>query len=123
MNKGLKSLISAAITAAFILNFFTISPYLTVKAEDISNQTSYSTSTASNDSLGGFKLVSQNWSDDLKCNVYIYKHAKSGAQLIYLKNDSDTKTMCMNFRTPAKDDTGVNHVIEHSVLCGSKILL
>jgi Zn-dependent M16 (insulinase) family peptidase len=89
-----------------------------VKAAALDVQVSSATKT--NDSLGGFVLVSKQWVEALKSNVYIYKHVKSGAHLIYLENDSKDKMMCINFRTPAKDNTGVNHVIEHSVLCGSK---
>lgn len=76
--------------------------------------------TSNNKSLGGFKLVSREFIPDIKSTVYVYKHTKSGANLIYLENDSENKMMCINFRTPAKDNTGVNHVIEHSVLEGSK---
>lgn len=68
----------------------------------------------------GFKLVKQTYINSLKTTVMQYVHVKSGAKLIYLKNDDPNKTFCINFRTPPSDNTGVNHIIEHCVLDGSK---
>ena len=50
----------------------------------------------------------------------IFKHVKSGAKLIYLQNQDENKVFSISFRTPVHDNTGVNHIIEHSVLCGSE---
>ena len=47
-------------------------------------------------------------------------HVASGARLLYLKNDDNNKSFAIGFRTPPKDDTGVFHILEHSVLCGSR---
>jgi len=47
-------------------------------------------------------------------------HEASGARLLYLKNDDPNKSFAIGFRTPPKDDTGVFHILEHSVLCGSR---
>ena len=47
-------------------------------------------------------------------------HDASGARLLYLKNDDNNKSFAIGFRTPPKDDTGVFHILEHSVLCGSQ---
>lgn len=118
MNKKLKSLIALTLVTMLASQAIVMQVSNHVKAVGVNVQASYSVAT--NDSLGGFELVSKKWVEDLKSNVCIYKHAKSGAQLIYLQNNSDDKMMCVNFRTPAKDNTGVNHVIEHSVLNGSK---
>lgn len=51
---------------------------------------------------------------------YLMEHKKSGAQLLYLKNEDDNKVFSISFRTPPSDDTGVAHIVEHSVLCGSR---
>lgn len=72
------------------------------------------------ENLGGFKLISKKWVADLKCNAYEYEHSKSGAKLIFLDNKAEDKMFSVTFRTPAKDDTGITHIIEHSVLQGSK---
>ncbi|NMM63848.1 peptidase M16 [Clostridium sp. P21] len=116
MNKRLKSIIALTVVTMLSSQAFVMGLSSNVKAESVNVQTA----STINNSLGGFQLVSKKWIEDLKANVCIYKHAKSGAQLIYVQNDSDNKMMCVNFRTPTKNDNGVNHVIEHSVLYGSK---
>ncbi len=47
-------------------------------------------------------------------------HEASGARLLILKNNDRNKAFSIGFRTPPKNDTGVFHILEHSVLCGSK---
>lgn len=47
-------------------------------------------------------------------------HDKTGARLIWLKNDGENKLFSVGFRTPPKDHTGIFHILEHSVLGGSK---
>ncbi len=62
----------------------------------------------------------------MKCNIkevnsqgYLLKHNKTGARVALLSNDDDNKVFYIGFRTPPKDSTGVAHIIEHTVLCGS----
>ena len=71
-------------------------------------------------SISGFNLESKEWIDDIHSTAMIFKHVKSGARLIYLQNEDLNKVFSISFRTPVNDNTGVNHIIEHSVLCGSK---
>ena len=47
-------------------------------------------------------------------------HKKSGAKLLFLENDDNNKSFAIGFRTPPADNTGVFHILEHSVLCGSR---
>lgn len=68
----------------------------------------------------GFKLISQKNINEIDSNTMVFNHEKTGARLIFLKNNDTNKTFSINFRTPPKDNTGVNHIIEHSVLNGSK---
>lgn len=70
--------------------------------------------------ISGFKLESKQWIDDIHSTAMIFNHVKSGAKLIYLQNEDENKVFSISFRTPVNDNTGVNHIIEHSVLCGSK---
>ncbi|MDE6751024.1 MAG: insulinase family protein [Lachnospiraceae bacterium] len=51
--------------------------------------------------------------------AYLMKHNKTGARIVLLSNDDNNKVFYIGFRTPPKDSTGVAHIIEHSVLCGS----
>lgn len=67
-----------------------------------------------------FALVSQREIESLGGTVYYYEHAKTGAQVIYLDDDSETRAFSIGFRTPPTDSKGANHVLEHSLLCGSE---
>lgn len=116
MNKRLKSIIALAVVTVVSSQMLTMELSRNVRAQGSNIQVI----NGINSSLGGFQLLSKKWVEDLKSNVCIYKHEKSGAQLVYLQNDSANKMMCVNFRTPTKDNKGVNHVIEHCVLYGSK---
>ena len=68
----------------------------------------------------GFTLIHSEQLQEDNSQAYMFKHLKSGARLLYLANDDDNKVFSISFRTPASDDTGVAHILEHSVLCGSK---
>mmetsp|Transcript_24982 Transcript_24982/g.54016 ORF Transcript_24982/g.54016 Transcript_24982/m.54016 type:complete len:1053 (+) Transcript_24982:155-3313(+) len=50
----------------------------------------------------------------------LYKHRKSGAQVISVIAPDENSVFGITFRTPPDDSTGVPHVLEHSVLCGSR---
>lgn len=52
--------------------------------------------------------------------VHLMRHASSGARLMLIENDDANKAFSITFKTPAADDTGVFHILEHSVLCGSE---
>src|SRR5699024_742986 len=50
---------------------------------------------------------------------YVLEHKRSGARVLLIDNDDTNKVFSIAFRTPPADDTGVAHILEHSVLCGS----
>ncbi|MFD3155710.1 insulinase family protein [Haloimpatiens sp. FM7330] len=116
MNKKLRPLI--VFTLATLITSQTV--FAEGYTKPINTKTQITYSNEKNNSLGGFVLESKKWIKDLKCNVCIYKHKKSGAHLVFVQNNSEDKMFCVNFKTPAKNDKGSNHIIEHSVLCGSK---
>lgn len=64
-------------------------------------------------------LKEQELSDINSCG-YILRHKKSGARIAVISNDDDNKVFYIGFRTPPEDSTGVPHIIEHTVLCGSE---
>lgn len=72
------------------------------------------------ESLSTYELVEKKTLEDLKSEGYILKHKKSGARIALISNDDENKVFYIGFRTPPKDSTGVAHILEHSVLCGSK---
>jgi Zn-dependent M16 (insulinase) family peptidase len=51
--------------------------------------------------------------------MYVMRHDQTHARLIWLKRQDENKTFAIGFRTPPQDDTGVFHILEHSVLNGS----
>lgn len=67
-----------------------------------------------------YELLEKRQIEDLKSISYLYKHKKSGARIFALLNDDENKVFSIGFRTPPYDDTGLPHILEHSVLCGSK---
>lgn len=67
-----------------------------------------------------YELLQQQTLSDLKSEGYYLRHKKSGARILLIKNDDDNKVFSIGFRTPPEDSTGLPHILEHSVLCGSK---
>ena len=70
--------------------------------------------------LHGFELIEERDIPEVNGKGIFYRHIKTGAELLSIINDDDNKVFSINFRTPPKDSTGVAHIMEHSVLCGSK---
>ena len=52
--------------------------------------------------------------------VFLYEHNKTKAQVAYVKNDDHNKTFGIGFKTPPTNSKGMAHIMEHSVLNGSK---
>lgn len=57
---------------------------------------------------------------ELNSTGYLLEHKKTKARLVLLENEDDNKVFSIGFRTPPKDSTGVAHIVEHTVLCGSR---
>ena len=49
-----------------------------------------------------------------------YVHAPTGARHFHLDAPLDDNAFLMAFRTPAPDSSGLTHILEHMVLCGSE---
>lgn len=73
-----------------------------------------------NKTYSGFKLLETKELKDINSTGMIFQHEKTGAKLLFLKNEDDNKVFSISFRTPPENSTGVPHIIEHSVLCGSR---
>ncbi|MBP5270982.1 MAG: insulinase family protein [Clostridia bacterium] len=75
-----------------------------------------------NDLFHGFRVTSVTYIDEISADMIRMEFEKNGAELIWLDRDDDNsnKTFGIAFRTPPDDDTGVFHILEHSVLCGSE---
>jgi hypothetical protein len=66
-----------------------------------------------------FELLKVEMVDEYTIKCATYRHKKSGAELISAQANDDNKVFGIVFRTPVTDSTGVPHILEHSVLCGS----
>lgn len=73
-----------------------------------------------NDRLCGFVVEQSRHIKEIGGDIYILRHEKSGAGLCYIDNDDRNMTYAITFATPSTDSTGVFHILEHSVLCGSE---
>lgn len=67
----------------------------------------------------GFTVERRETVPELDADAYVLRHTASGARLLYLACDDENKAFAIGFKTPPADSTGVFHILEHSVLCGS----
>ena len=68
----------------------------------------------------GFILVREEHIKEVNSIARIFEHEKTGARLLHMENDDSNKVFAIGFKTPPSDSTGVMHILEHSVLCGSR---
>lgn len=69
--------------------------------------------------LPQYQLIEKRDLTDIGSAGYLLRHIKSGARLMLIENEDDNKVFNIVFRTTPSDSTGVAHIIEHTVLCGS----
>jgi Zn-dependent M16 (insulinase) family peptidase len=68
----------------------------------------------------GFELLRERAIPELKTLARLYRHVATGAELLSLSNDDENKCFAIAFRTFPNDNSGVAHILEHAVLCGSR---
>jgi presequence protease len=68
----------------------------------------------------GFELAREETIAEIASTTRLYRHLKTGAELLSLVNGDENKVFGVTFRTPPVDSTGVAHILEHSVLCGTR---
>ena len=70
--------------------------------------------------IGGYAL--KRIEEIAQAGMFFYEleHAASGARHIHLSNDDRENTFGVVFKTVPRDSTGVAHILEHTVLCGSE---
>ncbi len=69
--------------------------------------------------LHGFTVESSEDVAEFDGTAFLMRHASSGARLLYMRCPDENKAFAITFKTPPDDSTGVFHILEHSVLCGS----
>ncbi len=67
-----------------------------------------------------YKLIEKEEIQEMNGTGYHLEHLKSGARICIISNKDDNKVFSVNFKTPPADHTGLPHILEHSVLCGSR---
>ena len=67
-----------------------------------------------------YEQISSSEIKEINSNARLLRHKKTGARVVLIENDDENKVFYIGFRTPPKESTGVMHILEHSVLCGSK---
>lgn len=72
------------------------------------------------ENLTAYELIEKRPIEELESVGYLLKHKKSGARILLLENNDENKVFSIGFRTPPQDSTGLPHILEHSVLCGSE---
>ncbi|CAH8571548.1 unnamed protein product [Schistosoma turkestanicum] len=75
---------------------------------------------AANKLLYGFRLIRSFEVTELRLLVAELEHQKSGAKYLHLARDDPNKTFSVQLRTIPPNDSGVSHILEHTVLCGSQ---
>lgn len=72
------------------------------------------------ENIHGFKVLEKEYIEELSADAYTFLHEASGARLIAVLNDDDNKVFSIAFRTPPNASNGLPHILEHSVLNGSR---
>lgn len=70
--------------------------------------------------IHGFEFISSREIPELSGTLHEAVYKKNGAKLLFIDREDTNKTFAIAFKTIPTDDTGVFHIIEHSVLCGSE---
>ena len=70
--------------------------------------------------LTAYEVLERKELPDIKSVGWLCRHKKTGAKVALLENDDENKVFYIGFRTPPQDSTGTAHILEHSVLCGSR---
>ncbi|MCF2555296.1 insulinase family protein [Faecalicatena contorta] len=70
--------------------------------------------------LTTYEIIKEEELSGIQSKGVLLRHVKSGARVLLIENDDNNKVFSIGFRTPPSDSTGVPHIMEHSVLCGSK---
>ena len=68
----------------------------------------------------GFELIREEVVNEIDGKAKIYRHGETGAEVLSIVCDDENKVFGASFRTPPRNSTGVAHILEHSVLCGSR---
>ena len=67
-----------------------------------------------------YEIIEKRRIEELQSTAYLCRHKKTGARVVLMENEDENKVFFIGFRTTPSESTGVSHILEHSVLCGSR---
>jgi hypothetical protein len=67
-----------------------------------------------------FEIIQDRQVEEIASRARLWRHIQTGAEILSIENDDEHKVFGIAFRTPPTDSTGIAHILEHSVLCGSR---
>lgn len=70
--------------------------------------------------VNGYRVIVKQELRELDAQGYLLEHEKTKAKVVAIETEDNNKVFSIGFRTPPKDSTGVAHIVEHTVLCGSR---
>ena len=70
--------------------------------------------------IHGFEIIQEQSIPEINTRARLFCHQHTGARLLSMENDDENKVFGITFRTPPQDSTGLPHIMEHAVLCGSQ---
>ncbi|MFO7831988.1 MAG: insulinase family protein [Desulfuromonadaceae bacterium] len=68
----------------------------------------------------GFTLIQSCMLDEINARMYRFEHVRTGARFVHLACDDSNNMFAVAFKTPPEDSSGIAHILEHTVLCGSR---
>lgn len=71
-------------------------------------------------SLYAYSFKESSYIKEIDSYAVVLEHKKNKARVLAILNNDNNKVFTIGFRTPSEDSTGVAHILEHSVLCGSR---
>ncbi|KAF2361248.1 Peptidase M16C associated [Trinorchestia longiramus] len=70
--------------------------------------------------LHGFRVLQVQELAELQLTAVRLQHISTAADYLHIAKDDPNNAFCIGFRTTPLDSTGVPHILEHTVLCGSE---
>jgi presequence protease len=69
----------------------------------------------------GYETLACGSLPEIEASCQRLRHVRSGAEVLAVRNQDENKVFGVSFRTLPEDSSGLPHILEHSVLCGSKL--
>lgn len=73
------------------------------------------------ESFHGFKVKDVKDISEFRITAVYLTHEKTEAQYLHLYRNDNNNVFSINFRTTPMNSTGLPHILEHTVLCGSEL--